>query len=261
MSYTVLSAFVKGERPVNLIIIANPEEGKTMMLEKFSAVKSCLFITDFTRFGILHEYLHLMRTGEIRTIIVPDLAVLLEGKSSKLASSTLLFLNSITEEGIPKIATFYTPLSLDKPLKCGFISAITPGLFFDKRSRFHKIGFTSRVLPVSYTLEKEVTAEIMSYVFRREHMKESPVNISLPKEDVEVRMDEKLSRQLYPITSRIGEKVGTHGFRIQRQCQVLCMARAISNGRSEVSQEDVDEISSLMFWINLDFHPLGNEHN
>ena len=256
ITYTIYSPFVKGESPVSLLIISDVESGKTKMLEKFKDSPSVLYMSDFTRYGLYHDYFPGIKSGEYRTIIVPDIVALTYGKGAHATEGVISFLNSVTEEGLSAISTFNISVSFDKPIMLGFIGAIPSGVFRDQRSSWHKMGFISRTLPISYSVSKQTVEEILEYIMKKEHANEPTKIVSRPDKDIAIKLDSKLARELLPMTQKIAGAIGTYGFRLQRHLQVLAEARALSLGRDTVTTDDIQRIKELAAWINLDFKPI-----
>lgn len=254
--YSILSAYVKDERPVNLLIVADVEEGKTQLLLKFAEIPSVLYMTDFTRYGLQRDWLPKFRDNTKRIIIIPDFNQLIGGKTAVATEGIISFLNGVTEEGIRRISTFGISIDLDKPLKLGIVGAISSKVFEDKRFRWRKSGFISRMVPVSYSVSKNTAAQIIYYLVKKEYRREKEAALEFPKEDTEITLDEKLAKRLIPLSQTIAKAVQTHGFRLQRQLQTLCMAKALSEKRTVVTEEDVEEIKKLASWVNLDYKPV-----
>jgi hypothetical protein len=71
---TAYTAYVKTvPKPNSLIMIAQPESGKTEVMKKFAINKNMAYLSDVTAFGIQRDYLSKIEAGEIRHIIIPDL--------------------------------------------------------------------------------------------------------------------------------------------------------------------------------------------
>lgn len=254
IEYSIYSSLVANENPVSLLIVADPEMGKTKMVESFSNNSSVAYLSDFTRFGIIRDWLPRMRQGEIRTIIVPDLVQLIGGKERSSADGVITFLNSITEEGLKSISTFGISFDLPEALKISFIGCIPRQVFLDKRSAWRRMGFISRTLPISYNYSKETVAEILGYITRGLHTSEPLRKLSIPSKPAQVCLGESLALQILPLTIRLADALGERGFRLQRHFQVLCKARALSLGKSTVDADDVQRIIELAAWVNLDFN-------
>jgi len=53
---TLFTGWIKDERPVSLLIVADPESGKTELVKKTKRVKGVLYLTDATAYGIITKY-------------------------------------------------------------------------------------------------------------------------------------------------------------------------------------------------------------
>jgi hypothetical protein len=257
LSYGIASTFVKNGRPVSMLIVADVETGKTELLKKLSKISSCLYITSFTRYGLLQEYRHEIETKEIRTIIVPDLIQLIDSVNPNLQNNIITFLNAFVEEGIRIISTYNTQIKSKDDLRVNLIAAIPKSVFFDGRrlKKWQSMGFISRMLPVSYSYDQEVTAKIFDYITGRKYMKEE--SIELKMEEKEIFLKQELAKKILPLTDIIAKRTETYGFRFQRGLQELACARALLKGRTEVLEEDIQRIIELGSWCNLEFKPIG----
>ena len=258
IKYSVQSAFIKNERAVNLLVIAPPETAKTELLQKFKEITSCVYITSFTRYGMLRDYQTKLQTRETRTLLVPDLIQLITSTNPNELGAAMTFLSSLIEEGVQNLSTFNLQIKLDKPLRANMIACIPKDVILDGRSmkKWLKTGLFSRMIPVSYCYDKAVIAEILEYINNREHVNEKNSSIKIPKEDIEVALNPILARKFNPIVLSISQKVGTYGFRLLRQLQTLAMAKAVYEGRDKVIEDDIRRIIELAAWINLDFNPI-----
>lgn len=72
---TLFTGYVEGERPVNLLVIANPESGKTDLVKKAKRVRGVLYLTDATAWGIIDKHWKDIEARKVRHIIVPDLTI------------------------------------------------------------------------------------------------------------------------------------------------------------------------------------------
>ena len=70
---------------------------------------------------------------------------------------------------------------------------------------------------------------------------------------VEVIWNKELGKELIPISTALGSKLGTHGIRLQKQFQTMMMAHALMNDRTETAREDLDAMIKFSDYINFDF--------
>lgn len=261
LSYGIASTFVKNGRPVSMLIIADVEAGKSEILKKLSKIPSCLYITSFTRYGLLQEFRHEIEMKEIRTIVVPDLIQLIDSVNPNLQSNIITFLNAFVEEGIRVISTYNTQFKSKDDIRINLIGAIPKMVFFDKRrlKRWQSMGFISRMLPVSYSYDQEVTAKIFDYVTNRQYIKEDDIQLKL--EDKDVVLIPELAKKFLPLTEVIAKRTETYGFRFQRGLQELACARALLKGRTEVIEDDIKRITELATWCNLEFRSVAQKES
>ena len=74
--------------------------------------KGVVYLTDCTAYGITRDILPNIVSGEIKTIMIPDLITPLL-KQTKTRQSFIAFLNSLIEEGVAKITTYSTGWNKD----------------------------------------------------------------------------------------------------------------------------------------------------
>lgn len=72
---TLLTGYIRDERPVSLLITADPESGKTELVKKAKRVKGIPYLTDATAWGIIDKYWDAIEQGKVRHITIPDLTV------------------------------------------------------------------------------------------------------------------------------------------------------------------------------------------
>lgn len=91
---TLFTGYIKNERPVSLLIVADPESGKTELVKKAKRVKSVLYLTDATAWGIVDKHWDDIEKRKIRHIIIPDLTVPL-GKQTETRKTFTRFLSAL----------------------------------------------------------------------------------------------------------------------------------------------------------------------
>lgn len=252
LELTIHSGYVQDEQPVSLLITAKPEAGKTELLSQYSQNRGIAYLTDATAWGIQNKYLNDLVEGKIRHIFIPDLVTPLSRKSETV-KGFIGFLNAVIEEGVVEIQTYAIQQTLKKPVKCGLVTTITKETLGDQRHGWTKIGFMSRLLPVSYDYAPITVAQIQESIARREYSGKGFKILTLPTEDVAVGIDYEFSKQLMVIASDLVKAEALYGFRTQKHLQRLAMANALRDGRSSVNQGDIDKVRELSRYINLDY--------
>lgn len=271
LELAVFSGHIKQEQPVSALVTAPPEAGKTNLVMKFAQNAGCVALTDCTAFGILRDYGQAIRERKIRHLIIPDLVrPMSRGKDT--VHSLIAFLNALIEEGVLRISTYAervcapkTDEDLEKqpiPVKCGLIATLAKDILTDGRHHWARMGFMSRMLPISYDYGIRTKLEIHKSIARRDYVEEAPIILGLPDEDVEIGLESPQADELLTLSTTLAgvsdrnnpEK--TYGFRLQKHLQTLAMANALKNGRGKVWQEDVELIQELSSCINLEYYPL-----
>jgi len=248
----IISSYVKNEKPLSLLIIAKAESGKSTVMKQYRETKGILYITDCTAYGITRDFLPKMTSGEIKTIMIPDLITPLS-KSAKTRATFIAFLNNLIEEGIAKITTYAT--SWDKNVNANIITAVTDQALEDGRHEWAKMGFLSRLIVFSYSYNLQTVVKI----FNRYHthgIKINNVKLKLPKKQVNIELPIEIAEKLDPIAMKIGEQQKLYGFRALINFRSMLKALAYRNKRKTVTMQEFNEFLELSSYLNYDFNPL-----
>lgn len=270
LELVIFSGHVKGEQPVSLLLTAPVEAGKTELVLSFAQNDGCVALTDATAFGIMRDYGDAIKNRGIRHIIIPDLVKpMSRGKDT--VHSFIAFLNSLIEEGIVRISTYAQQIGVPQqstgqsqpiPVKCGLIATLAKGVLLDGRHHWSRMGFMSRLLPISYDYTASTQLDIHKAIAQRHYLSATPIRLNLPTQDEDVKLGSPEAGDLLVLAGGLTVVVGRnspekiYGFRLQKHLQRLAMASALKNGRDIVTQSDVDYIRSLAGCINLEYYPL-----
>ena len=257
LKLAVLSAHIKDERPVSCLLSARVESGKTELLFKAKACKGIAYLTDVTAYGIQKEYLRKIVDKEIRTLVIPDLITPLS-RGQDTVDTFVAFLNGLIEEGIVEVQTYALQESLTVPARCNIITSIAKEHLGDHRHKWSKMGFISRVIPVSYEYAAATVYDIAQSIAAREyHDEEDFSDLKIPDEDITVELPKSIAFKIASLAPQVIDKGQLanqlYGFRLQKQLQTLCMTEAVLNGRESVIEEDFNVIKGLSNYINLSF--------
>jgi hypothetical protein len=154
----ILTGRVKGVDPVSLLLVANPESGKTSVVLAKDC-KSVEAFTDVTGRGI---HMILAQKKDITHIVINDLVAVLSHKQS-VNRYTISQLNALTEEGISKLATPAGIQEYEGGRK-GIIASLTTDMASDARHWWNKVGFASRMLPFCYYYPDELIIQIKNEI-------------------------------------------------------------------------------------------------
>lgn len=256
---TLWSGCLQNERPLSLLIIAKPESGKSQLVLKYKENSpGVITITDCTAWGIQKNFLNEMKDRQIHHIIIPDLITPLSRQPATV-STFIAFFNNLIEEGVVEVHTFAQDFKVEG-LNVGIISTITPLVLNDSRHKWTRIGFLSRMLPVTFKYSQETAQNILHSITRREYHKDGPKVLNLPQEKQEVDLTQKIANKMLPLTSKFNESLNKaerlYGFRHQKQLQVLLQAHAVMHGRNRVTLEDVDAVKSIVSLIGTEEYEL-----
>lgn len=255
----IFSGYLKDEKPLSLLIAALPESGKTTVLEGFYRTDGILLVSDATAYGIIKETDDLkdIEKGDIRHIIIPDLVAPLS-KRPETTKSFVAFMNALIEEGVVNINTYAVKISKRTiPARCGLITAITPEYLNDQRHGWLKMGFLSRMLPVTYSYSQSTVRSIFEYILKEEHLQQELEELDLPVRNVKVELNEKYAREIMPfVQASVFKAEGLYGFRLQRQIQTLLKASALEEGRTKVTKKDIHTAIGVLDYVNLDYRKI-----
>lgn len=240
----VSSANLRNEKPVNLMVYAPPEHGKTEILKKFAENKQVFYSTDFNM-PIFEEFAR--KYPEKNIIMIPDFLKLVKGKYSKVANATTM-LNAIMEEGWKGRIVNFEP---KEKITAGLITALTRSELFDKRHKWTQLGFLSRLVPVSFMYSPGTISTIRSYIKDRMYTTERPISAHAKK--VKISLTKDVADAIEKIAIKFNENENILGFRLQKQLQTLAMSNAMIAGRNMTIIEDAKIIQQLSKFINFNF--------
>ena len=254
---TLYTGYIKNERPVSLLIVAEPESGKTELVKKAKRVKGVLYLTDATAWGIVDKHWDDIEKRKVRHIIIPDLTVPL-GKQTETRKTFTRFLSALIEEGVVELQSYaVSKVGKSEDLRCGLITTVTPQALKDQRAGWRKFGFMTRLLPVSYSYSASTIDAIFESILKHQYRQESAFNPKLPTTDVVVELPEDLANDANLLARFLAQSEGIYGFRYQRQLQTLMMGSAMYEGRTKVEKKDYEFITTLTFnYFNLDCKPI-----
>jgi hypothetical protein len=162
------------------------------------------------------------------------------------------------EEGIVNISTYATKIKREKrertlALSVGLITCMTPKIFEDKRYRWNKIGFLSRVLPITYDYSFPTRLSILDYIEQQKHLKERLERLNIPKKEVDIELPTGIAKKLEPYSILLSNAHELYGFRMQKQFQTLMKSIAYLQGDSVVQEKHFEKFNELTKFINFDY--------
>lgn len=279
LKYSIASGFVKpSERgayytPINIMLIAGAECGKTRLLTQFSCKKAYKTL-DLSPKIISNSLIPKLEKQEITFLIIPDLIQML-GHKKNTVDSTVGFLNAIIEEGVKDNDFYGQEFHLKTKVNVGLITAITTIEFYQNIYKWNSIGFLHRILPVSYDYTESTVNSIHAIISDGRLLDEineikmkngQKASIKIPK-----HFSEDIMQIMYRVRDRFSQlriktykgsktghlhelKLDIKGFRLHDRLRQL--ARAIcwldSKGlRKEVNAGDINKLRELSEFLNF----------
>jgi hypothetical protein len=248
----LISPYIKGEKPISLLIVAKPESGKSSVMKQYRENKGIVYLTDCTAYGITRDILPKIVSGETKTIMIPDLLTPMS-KQTKTRNSFVAFLNNLIEEGVAKMTTYANVWNKD--VNANVITAITDEALRDARHCWAKMGFLSRFIIFSYSYSIQKVVEIFKR-YSTGGVEQLSFDIKLPEKQVDVTLPPEIADKLDPIAMKIGEQFKLYGFRAKINFRNLLKCLAVRNGREAVTEAEFEEFLELANYMNFEYNPI-----
>jgi len=279
---------LKDEKPLSLMLIASVGDGKSEMLRKsykppkiktqwkdmkgkdgkvtkgklqqVEHIGSVLYTTDTTPYTLYHKWGELLKSGQIKHIVIPDfLSVLTKGKEAM--PETVRFYNSLIEEGICRIESRYSDFITEIPVQIGLITAVS---FQDyqhrsKTQNWGALGFLSRVLPVSFRYSDDTKKRILHSTFLKGYHNEGKFALNLPDHLVSVELPGKYEAQMLKLANALKDPSDKTGARRLKQLMTFVMADALKHGRDIVGDEELARLWQYSEYFNPECKPLAKD--
>ena len=255
----IFSAYLEDERPLSALLAAKVESGKSTLLSRYHGIPGLQFFSDVTAWGITHRFLRQLINGEIRHLVIPDLVVPL-ARNRDTVGVLVAFLNALIEEGAISLHTYATKVDLKDPIRCGLIAALAKEELDSSRRTWMRIGFMSRLLPVSYSYTPKTVTAIRQSIASQSYQNDNPIELVVPKERVRVKLPKPIADRIMVLTPSVAvaairaERI--YGFRLQRQLQTFCMAHALRRGADIATDEDYEATAEFTSLLNLQYVPI-----
>lgn len=279
LELTLNSAYVRGERTVSLLVVAEPESGKTELMKKYRKNNGVHIRRRFTAYGILTDLIQ----GKIHTlfnkpkilghILVYDYSSIFAYKPNTV-DSTIEFLDALTEEGLSLESSYWIKgdeLKKFEGLKGGLIAGINTFGFFTStgkvKANLYKGGWFSRNVVVSFGMSAQLISKVFDSIrkgnYRYDRNFVSRIALKLPRKRIEVNLPKGLSEEIEELAREIAEEYSEDlkphrlkGFRLHKSLISLVKASALRDGVRKVEEEDVERIRYLSNWMNLKMRKL-----
>jgi len=250
LKYTLFSDYIEldpefHETVLSVMIVAPPGHGKSSAEDQFAGNDGLLTLGNATAWGIENTYLAALRKGVYRRILIPDF-INPNAKKQGTVDSTMVFFNSyISWEGVSTISTYATRISLTTPVKGGLITTMATGDFQRMVRRLAAVGFLSRILIIGYEYTTDEARALLDDVCHRRSAWKR-IALEFPKKQTPVSIDTELMLKMKELALVVGARGGDiTGIRALNHLTILAKSKALSEGRSEVVDNDIYRVMHL----------------
>ena len=238
----LVSGCLKESKPLSLLVVGDSGMGKTEIISGFDS-KRILFLTDLSYMGLLDE---LKANKDLTHIIIPDF-IKITMKKRTTSSNLISLLNAVTEEGIGNIHLLHFKEDF-KGKKIGIITSTTKLSYNQNKKSWRGIGFMDRMLVCSYSYSDQTIDEIIKYINEEKYLKKDTKEKLKMIKNVNITSKPILNEKLNPLIHK--------RFRTLKSLQTLVKCNALLRGSKSVEQEDIDEITRLSKFLNLEFNEI-----
>ena len=234
----ILTGRVKNADPISLLLVAEPEHGKTsVVLER--PCSSVFVLSDVTGKGI--QQLCQMMPETTHFIINDMLAP--SSKKNSVKQFTISMLCAMTEEGIRATAYPGTVEQFGEKGRRAIIACMPRTLVTDGRGWWNKSGFSSRMLPFAFTHSKDLTIRIKDCI-NSDHFesawKSTGKEFKVPKFPITVELPKKQRDKIRRMSDLRAKLLDEKGYRRLKQYRTMAAAHAIRRGWHKPTVNDAD---------------------
>ena len=247
LKYVLFSDYVnldqsQKEFALSVLVVAPVGEGKTSITDQFSNNNGILEVSKVTEYALLHEYMTQLQSG-VR-LYYPDMVNTGNMKEDTVNALMCFLKDYINWDGVKSISYFNTHIPMTKPLKGSLMGTMASRDFLRMSKNLASSGFLSRVLLVGYHYKREKIIEIMNdYAFKRGTW--NKIDLPLPDHKCEVEMTPEKIQTLIPTALKMATKIEGYHIRALQQMTLMSKSKALSEGRLEVDDGDVERVRML----------------
>lgn len=230
------------EKPVSVMLIAAQESAKTEALKYFRGTPTLRYLSDLTSRG-LTPYRNEIQEGTLRHVVLLDLVrILCHGKG--VSERTIQTLASLMEEGESETSDGGGRERWNNFPRIGALMGITPSFFKSKRGRWRQTGFLTRFLPLAFSYTDETVKLIHRSIANGARTPEPHPENTLPKLPCQIFCPPNYAMLLSNKAAKLGEEMGSYGFRYHRILRALAKAQARIEGKGQVEKSHVEKVLS-----------------
>jgi len=268
IALALASSYVKGEKPVSLLIVSDrPEAGKSDVLSKFSKSSKIAYLTDATAYALWRDFHQVIARGEVRHMLIPEFLLPLS-RSSDTVKSFITTLQALIEEGFAEIHTgFLKPIKFQSAVSVGVLACMPRPAFLKYKPEWELSGFLSRFMVVTYSYDAKTVEEIFQSIINRAYLTEVDITLDFPEESMDITIPETVAQKclklaLY-VTETARSKGKAYGFRELKNIQRMVAANVILDNmkhresvRTIADLYDFAMVMRLRYLFTEDFNPL-----
>lgn len=265
IALTLASAYVKGDKPVSLMIVSDrPESGKTDIIKQFSGTKGIAVISDMTAYALWRDFGTAIRQGTIKHFIIPEFLAPISRTST--VDSFIATLQMMIEEGLTEIHTgFLKPITFDAPITIGLIVCMPRNAFRANRNNWDVSGFLSRFVLATYRYDDDTVVSIINSIVGMEYLQELKIHLNFEVASIStpVAIAEKCRVLSDELTAQARKDGKCYGFRALKNAlrfvsAMVILERATGSDRLEVNEADFKEVAKLSYLLNEEFNAVTN---
>lgn len=226
------SNFIEGEKPINLILVADAGEGKTFALRGIEA-NFMKEVSNFSERGLKNFIAY---NPHLRVLQITDFSGILENRS-QMRMRSLNLLNSLIEEGLAEDIVFRANSIIENFRCISLITSMTTESYRQKQRDLENIGFYSRCFIYPFKFAEEFKQKL-----QKDILNESFHKIEMPEMDIKkIGISEELKNGLEKIADRL-----IFPNRTFRMLKTFCLSSAYLDNRDVAGIKDLE---SVMFYF------------
>ena len=252
---TLFTAYLKGDKPASLLIIAEPESGKTQLMKKYSHHEGISAYDECTAYTLVENENVRMEDGELKHVILYDMQDIMSSKKYYLSQSLRSMMKALMEDGLEYWSKYGQKVYFDTPVNVGFICGSTMSHVKDNRKAWVKDGFATRFIPFSYDFPIDVIKDIFTSIIDGDYISkfESKIVLKFPKKKVRIRISRKHSKKLKKLANECSERYsGVRGFRLLKFFISLAKASALREMKTVVTDTDINRVIRIARYCNYE---------
>jgi len=248
------SAYLSDEEVgISVLLVAEPESGKTQAIKTLVDHPLCHLENDFTKYGMVNLVKrNVLRDGK-RCILIPDL-LLVMSQQAPVVQATIAILSALVEDGLRSMHSKFIQLELPVPAYASVITSITTGELRLYAPGWIQKGFLQRFLVVSYSHSPETQTKIFDLINNGSLLGTSPaqgpkLNPGLVRVPPTFSPAIRTMAATYSKAMHYGHKA--YGYRAANHIRKLLKTVALERGSKVVEVQDLSEVTDLLVFANL----------